>query len=250
MGHTKDTCWTLHGKPVDWKPKQPNKAHGHQASTETQTDKTPIENHQSASSVRLNSDQLAKLYELLFNFQASSQFSTTLSSGSLAHKGTFLTALNTMSHITPWIIDSGAFDHMTDAHNLFSIYSPRADNLKVKIVDGTFSLIDGKGSIRICESITLNPILHVPNLSRNLLSISQLTKQSNCSAKFLPSHCVFQDLSSGKTIGSAKEHEGLYYFDEANVSGQCPPTICNSASSPGESELLLWHKRIVGSMQH
>ena len=33
-------------------------------------------------------------------------------------------------------------------------------------------------------------------------------------------------------IGSAKEREGLYYFDEANVRGQCPPTICNSASSP------------------
>ncbi|RVW58408.1 hypothetical protein CK203_114377 [Vitis vinifera] len=40
------------------------------------------------------------------------------------------------------------------------------------------------------------------------------------------------DLSSGKMIGSAKEREGLYYFDEANVRGQCPPTICNSASSP------------------
>ena len=126
-----------------------------------------------------------------FNFQASGQFSTTLSFGSLAHKGTFLTTLNTTSHITPWIIDSGASDHMTGAHNLFSIYSPRADNLKVKIACGTFSPIDGKGSIRICESITLNPVLHVPNLSRNLLSISQLSKQSNCSAKFLHSHCVF-----------------------------------------------------------
>ena len=108
---------------------------------------------------------------------------------------------------------------MTDAHHLFSTYSPCVGNLKVKIVDGTFSLIDGKGSIRICESITLKPVLHVPNLSRNLLSISQLSKQSNCSAKFLHSHYVFQDLSSGKTIGSAKEREGLYYSDEANVSG-------------------------------
>ncbi|KAL6313149.1 hypothetical protein AAG906_024580 [Vitis piasezkii] len=41
-----------------------------------------------------------------------------------------------------------------------------------------------------------------------------------------------RDLSSGKMIGSAKEREGLYYFDEANVRGQCPPTVCNSASSP------------------
>ena len=101
-----------------------------------------------------------------------------------------------------------------------------------------------KWSIRISESITLNPVLHVPNLSCNLLSISQLTKQFNCSGKFLPSHCVFQDLSSGKMIGSAKECEGLYYFDKTDVRGQCPPTVCNSASNPKESELLLWHKRM------
>ena len=132
---------------------------------------------------------------------------------------------------------------MTDAHHLFSTYSPCVGNLKVKIADGTLSPVASKGSIRISESITLNPVLHVPNLSCNLLSISQLTKRSNCSAKFLPSHCIFQELSSGKTIGSAKEREGLYYFDEANVCGQCP-SVCNSASSPGESELLLWHKRM------
>ena len=121
---------------------------------------------------------------------------------------------------------------MTNAHHLFSTYSPCVGNLKVKIADGTLSPIAGKGSIRIYESITLNPVLHVPNLSCNLLSNSQLTKQSNCLAKFLPSHCVVKDLSSGKMIGSAKEREGLYYFDEANVRGQCPPTVCNSASSP------------------
>ena len=44
--HTKATCWTLHGKPTDWKPRQPNKAHNHQAFTKTQTDKTPTKNHQ------------------------------------------------------------------------------------------------------------------------------------------------------------------------------------------------------------
>ncbi|KAJ9687202.1 hypothetical protein PVL29_015881 [Vitis rotundifolia] len=230
LAHIKDTCWAFHGKPADWKPKQPNKAHSHQASTETQTDKTRREICQSTSSAGFNSDQLAKLYELFL-------ISKPLVS-------TFLTALSTMSQITPWIINSGASDHMTDAHHLFSTYSPCTGNLKVEVADGTLSPVASKGSIHISESITFNPVLHVPNLSCNLLSISQLTKQSNCSAKFLPSHCVLQDLSSRKTICNAKECEGLYYFDETDVCGQCPPTVCNSASHPKDSKLLLWHKRM------
>ena len=56
LGHTKDTCWALHGKPADWKPRQPNKAHSHQASSETQADKTPPEICQLTSSVGFNSD--------------------------------------------------------------------------------------------------------------------------------------------------------------------------------------------------
>ena len=144
-----------------------------------------------------------------------------------------------MFHSTPWIIDFGASNHMTDAHHLFSTYSPCADNLKVKIADGTLSLVAGKWSICISEFIALDPFLHVPNLSCNLLSISQLTKQSNCSTKSLPFHCVFQDLSLGKTIGSSKERESLYYFDETDVCGQCSPTVCNSASRPRENELFL-----------
>ena len=59
-------------------------------------------------------------------------------------------------------MNSGASDHMTDAHHLFSTYSPRAGSLKVKIADGTLSPVAGKGSIRISKSITLNPVLHVP----------------------------------------------------------------------------------------
>ncbi|RVW92108.1 Retrovirus-related Pol polyprotein from transposon RE1 [Vitis vinifera] len=42
----------------------------------------------------------------------------------------------------------------------------------------------------------------------------------------------------GETIGSAKEREGLYYFDEANVV-DVSPTVCNSASSLGKRTLEL-----------
>ena len=92
----------------------------------------------------------------------------------------------------------GNAHHMTNAHHLFSTYSPCVGNLKVKITDGTLSPIAGKGSICIYESITLNPIRHVPNLSCNLLSNSQLTKQSNCLAKFLSLIVLFRTYHRGR----------------------------------------------------
>lgn len=122
----------------------------------------------------------------------------------LAQRGNFLSALQSKSKI-PWIIDLGASDHMTDSYHLFTIYSTCAGNLKVKIADRSLSSVAGKGSIKISDSITLEFVLHVSKLSCNLLFLSQLTKTSNCSAKFFPSYCVFQDLSSGKTIDSVKK---------------------------------------------
>ena len=55
--------------------------------------------------------------------QASGQSSTNVPFGFLAHKGNFLKALDTTSRYkTLWIIDFGAYDHMTDSYHLFSSY--------------------------------------------------------------------------------------------------------------------------------
>ena len=62
--------------------------------------------------------------------------------------------------------------------------------------------------------MTLESILHVPNLSCNFLSISKLARDMNCVAKIFPSYYEFQDLCSRRTIGSAKEIDGLYYLVE------------------------------------
>ena len=49
----------------------------------------------------------------------------------------------------PWIIDSGAFDHMTGQSQLFHSYLPSSGLNNVRIVDGSFSPIAGKGEIAL-----------------------------------------------------------------------------------------------------
>ena len=102
-------------------------------------------------------------------------------------------------------------------------------------------LLLGKGALKF-QSITLESVLHVPKLACSLLSVSQLTKQSNCSANFLPTHCVFQDLSSGMVFGHAKECEGLYFLDNARVSHQPIRKVCNTISK--NEDIMLLHKRM------
>ena len=94
---------------------------------------------------------------------------STSSSTSFAHKGNFGNTSNALhvNSLQPWIIDSGAFDHMAGLSNVFSTYNPCSEKDKVRTADGTQSSISSKGVVNISSSLALFSILHVP--------ISQLT---------------------------------------------------------------------------
>ncbi|KAL5846693.1 hypothetical protein ACOSQ3_010217 [Xanthoceras sorbifolium] len=131
--------------------------------------------------------------------------------GSVATKGTYSTALNMKKEVSgTWIVDSGTTDHMTGDARVFSTFEPCQGNYNVKIADGSLSKVTGYGSVIISKTLTLQSVLYVPNLDCNLLSISKLTYDEKCVTKFFPTYCVFQDMISGKTIGTAKIQSGLY----------------------------------------
>ncbi|KAI5412036.1 hypothetical protein KIW84_056928 [Lathyrus oleraceus] len=173
--YTHETCLKLKGKPHNLK-KQIGRAF--QASNSDQGQQPP------PSQFPLTTEQLDRLYKLL---------ESPIPSCSIATKGNSLFLSVSPNHT--WIVDSGASDHMTSESTLFSSYSPCADNQKIKIADGSFSAIAGKGSV-VLSPITLKNVLHGPNLSCNLMS----------------------DLNLGKMIDSAKESGGLYYLDIGSAS--------------------------------
>lgn len=140
--------------------------------------------------------------------------------------------------------DSGAIDHTTSLSHLFLSYTPCPGNAKIKAADGSLSSIVGKGTITISDSLVLKFVLHVPNLSCNLLSISKLTKDLQWIIKFFPSHCKFHDLASGMTIGSAKEQDRLFYFeDHVTLNRQAQKTATSDTFS-AHSEIMFWHYRL------
>jgi len=99
---------------------------------------------------------------------------------------------------------------MTSDASLFQECYPCLKDYKVRIADGSLSLVIGIGKVVISNTLTLQSVLLVPKLTCNLLSVSKLTKDSKCIAKFSPTTCLFQDLDSGKMISNAKEDQGVY----------------------------------------
>ena len=103
----------------------------------------------------------------------------------------------------------------------------------------------GIGSVKLTDNITLFSVLHVPHLTYNLLSVRQLTRSRQCVALFTDVSCVFQDLS-GKTIGTAREFEGLYYMLHPTIeSKQVQPAAYSLVSNSSVlDKIMLWHQRL------
>ena len=88
-----------------------------------------------------------------------------------------------VSSSNKWIIDSGATDHMTSNHKTFSTFRTHSTP-PIIVADGSTYEIKGSGTVKPTSSITLSSVLNLPNLAFNLISVSKLTKNPNCSVSW------------------------------------------------------------------
>ncbi|KAL0537023.1 hypothetical protein IC582_025991 [Cucumis melo] len=136
------------------------------------------------------------------------------------------------------IAQSGFSEH-------FVTYTSCAGNEKIRIADGSLAPIAGKGQIVLFDGFSLQNVLHVPKLSYNLLSISKITCELHCKATFLPESVCFQDLNSGRTIGSARHSRGLYILNDDTFGSSISTTsLLSSYFSTSEHDFMLWHFRL------
>ena len=133
---------------------------------------------------------------LLQNIQPpSSSQASTLGMCSLTLLGATLISLglNASSNEfrNAWILDSGATDHMTHNSNQFKTYLPCPSNRKIVVADGATTTVAGIGDVHVTSNLVLKNVLHVPQLSTNLVSIQKLTQDLSCRVIFDASFCEF-----------------------------------------------------------
>ena len=92
----------------------------------------------------------------------------------------------------------------------------------------------GIGFARPLPSLPLTSVLYVFDSQFNLISISKLIHDLNCSITFSHSSVTLQDWSTGRTIDKRHESQGLYHLSTAPSS-----TTCASLDEP-----LLVHRRL------
>ncbi|RDX64294.1 hypothetical protein CR513_57166, partial [Mucuna pruriens] len=126
----------------------------------------------------------------------------------------------------PWIINSGASDHISGNESIFSsISSPKFPHF-ISLANGFKMLSQEVGQVSLSSSISLNSVLYIPKCPYNLISLSQLTRSLNCLVTFYADSFVIQDRNTGQLIGKGHESRGLYYLSNN------PSTLCFASVSP------------------
>ncbi|KAJ9677635.1 hypothetical protein PVL29_022557 [Vitis rotundifolia] len=196
LGHTRDRCYQLHGRP-------PRTAHVAQSSD------SPLPQPPSSSA-------------------------SQASVASVAQPGNASACLTHTSSLGPWILDSGASDHLSGNKDLFSSITTTSALPTVTLANGSQTVAKGIGLALPLPSLPLTSVLYTPECPFNLISISKITRTLNCSITFSDKFVTLQDRSTGKTIGIGRESQGLYH-----LTSDSSPAVCISTDAP-----LLIHNRL------
>lgn len=128
-----------------------------------------------------------------------------------------------------WYPDSGATDHITPDENNLVHKAPYTGHNQVHVGDGKGLTINHVGSSTFysqfsSKPLTLKHLLHVPSMTKNLLSVSKFSSDNGVFFEFFPNHCFVKDQVNHKVLMEGKLKQGLYVFN--------PPKLLLPAVSP------------------
>jgi histone deacetylase 1/2 len=144
---------------------------------------------------------------------------------------------------TNWYVDSGATDHVTSELDKLTVRDKYGGHDQVHSASGAGMEINHIGSSTLhtpSSTIHLRNILHVPEASKNLLSVHRLASDNDAFLEFHPNRFFIKEQGTRKVIFQGPCERGLY-----------PLKSSSSRSSPNKSVLTavkatptLWHHRL------
>ncbi|KAF3771918.1 Retrovirus-related Pol polyprotein from transposon TNT 1-94 [Nymphaea thermarum] len=226
IGHTVDKCWQKHGRP----------AFANQT-VSTDSSEQPKTQHTASSSELRVDDILSQLRNLIGDRTQQAPDPTTSAITTAASASSSGMSSSPVTDTTDWLIDSGASTHLCGDKAQFTSYVSTPPGRSVILADGNYSPVVGHEKVQLTSSLLLQHVLHAPEFPHSLLSISQITRDLNCRAIFDSSSLVFQDILTGRVIGSGHEQGGLYRLVQPF------PFVASTSSGSSSSSAYTWHLR-------
>ncbi|PKU78648.1 Retrovirus-related Pol polyprotein from transposon TNT 1-94 [Dendrobium catenatum] len=141
-----------------------------------------------------------------------------------------------------WILDSGASNHLTpDLSNLhYPANYQGTDNVSIANGSQLPVVHSGQGLLPLPDTprkIYLRKLLHVPHLSHNLLSVSQLTTDNPISISFDANGFQIKDRKDHRLLLRGPLRDGLYHLQRPIIP---KPTALHATTN----QETIWHARL------
>jgi gag-polypeptide of LTR copia-type/GAG-pre-integrase domain len=172
-------------------------------------------------------------------YTSSASTNSDTSSSNPSHQALMAEPTSNPDHTTSYYIDSGASTHVTNdlnaMNNAYSYSGPEV----VHIGNGKGLQIAHKGSALLptpFQTLKLQNVLHVPEMTKNLLSVSQLTSDNNVSVEFFSDSCFVKDKETQRILLHDILHKGIYKLQ---------PLHNLQVFQAAQSSPDLWHYRLA-----
>ncbi|WVY97139.1 hypothetical protein V8G54_029290 [Vigna mungo] len=224
-GHTIEVCYKKHGYPPGHRFFNAKFSSANSVSL-TEVPVAEKEQHTSSekSEIRFTPQQYQALLALI---QQPSHTASTSSSAHVNHIGLISSSTHTLHpsgsissivcttqtpHTTPWILDSGATDHVSNSLQFFTSYHTIAP-IPINLPNGHRVIATHAGTVHLTSTFFLVDVLYVPSFTFNLISLSKLVLNTPYQILFSANSCLIQDTNTKMKIGSVDVKNRLYQLD-------------------------------------
>jgi len=225
LSHKIDMCYVLHGRP-------------RKSTTIVQT-ASPVQPYTVDPIPSNTSRHPIICNEFLKWYEDRQNSSSTASIAHTTHIRTSFAGITHSNSLGPWVLNSGATNHITSNKTFFSSISTFG-----YLSSMTMAKVSsyGVGTINLLPSLSIDNVFYVPGFPFNLLSITRLNCSLDCVISFIKDCVCLRDQSLGWMIGTGCESHGLYHL-------QTSAHVGTVIDSPSLLHALLGHPSLVKMQQ-
>lgn len=145
-----------------------------------------------------------------------------------------------------WFVDSKATAHICSDRSVFSNYVQHASQQSVLLGDNSELAIRGVGTVTLQlnngSTLTLSNVLHVPLITKNLLSVSQLASNKETEVVFRKSLCTIKQW--GRVIDVGTLLNDLFLLNVSSVPAPFAQVAGVHPSVTASDVTKIWHMRL------